>query len=64
LQFFVFLNDFIRIKYDANSIVEFVWRDEFFCYALSGVILEVVADGERYPDIQRCPRLTMVAMDI
>ena len=45
LQVFVFLNDFIMIKYDANNIVEFVWGDEFLCYALSGVILEVVADG-------------------
>ena len=36
------------IKYDANNIVEFVWGDEFLCYALSGVILEVVADGRNY----------------
>ena len=45
LQFFAFLNDFIMIKYGANNIVEFVWGDDFLCYALSGVILEVVADG-------------------
>ncbi|KAH6985433.1 hypothetical protein EDB80DRAFT_590446, partial [Ilyonectria destructans] len=43
--FFVFLNDFIMIKYGVNNIVEFVWGDDFLCYALSGVILEVVADG-------------------
>jgi hypothetical protein len=34
------------IKYGVNNIVEFVWGDDFLCYALSGVILEVVADGK------------------
>jgi hypothetical protein len=33
------------IKYGVNNIVEFVWGDDFLCYALSRVILEVVADG-------------------
>ena len=35
------------IKYGVNNIVEFVWGDDFLCYALSGVILEVVADGSQ-----------------
>jgi hypothetical protein len=33
------------IKYGVYNIVEFVWGDDFLCYALSGMILEVVADG-------------------
>ncbi|KAJ3455237.1 hypothetical protein MRS44_013837 [Fusarium solani] len=28
-----------------TPIIEFVWGDEYLCYALSGVILEVVVDG-------------------
>ncbi|EEU33504.1 uncharacterized protein NECHADRAFT_89420 [Fusarium vanettenii 77-13-4] len=36
-QVFVFANGFIMAKCGANKIVEFVWGDDFLCYALSEI---------------------------
>jgi hypothetical protein len=33
------------VGFYVHQILDFVWGDDFLCNALSGVILEVVADG-------------------
>ena len=33
------------VGFYVHQILDFVWGDDFLCYVLSGVILEVVADG-------------------
>jgi hypothetical protein len=38
-----------------HQILDFVWGGDFLCYALSGVILEVVADGITAESLQAPP---------